>query len=116
MLLTRSVCCVRQIFRAAIVAGVDGGVKTLYSPLPSLHEATFLQRFQGLDVTRFAAKQNLRPCQGRGAFAHVVATFQLGTAGGCSYRNGKSMHLAGASKCPQWLIESDPMHPGKGGA
>ena len=69
-------------------------------------------------MTRFAAKQNLRPCLGRGAFAHVVASFRLGAAGGRSYRNDKSMHLAIASKCPQWHVESgeDPMHPGEGGA
>jgi hypothetical protein len=69
-------------------------------------------------VTRFAAKQNLRPSAGRGAFARVVATSLFGMAGGCSYRDEKSMHLIAAnSKCPQWHIElDDPMHPGEGSA
>lgn len=69
-------------------------------------------------MTRFAARHNLRPSMGRGAFACVVATSLFGAAGGCSYRNEKSMQLiANSSKCPQWHVElDDPMHPGEGSA
>jgi len=74
------------------------------------------EHIQGLDVTRFAAKQNLRPHAGRGAFARRIATSLCGMSGGFAYRNEKSVQLiAMSSKCPQWHVElDDPMHPGEG--
>jgi hypothetical protein len=92
-----------QRAQTALWQGVDGAVKTLYSPAPSLKRASVFFLFfkvlsQRFIVKRSIAQHNATPAMGGAAFVHAVNSTLFARP---------SCQLAGCE---------DPTHPGKGSA
>jgi hypothetical protein len=95
-----------QRAQTALWQGVDGAVKTLYSPPPSLKRATVFFFFikvlsQRFIVKRSIAKHNATPAMGGAAFAHAAYAAHSMLA------SRPSRQLAGCE---------DRTHPGEGSA
>jgi hypothetical protein len=100
-----------QRVQLALSQGLDGTVKTIYSPLPLLIEHHFF--FESFIVKTSRIVTSNRPLMGLVAFVCAGAIKPMGCSfGGCM----SALHLGQPAGHQQLDRAEDQMHPGEGSA